>query len=150
MKRIICITLLVSLFFTLFSCTKDLPSASSVAEVINRELSLGKVYSSLKSEGEDGYVTDELREALFSSSLLPLEFAVVLDTQVSARGEVGIFYSDGIATVPDCIESARKRLDLLSSFSQRESLVLRYGRAVVYLSFEDCERARELIDGVFS
>ncbi len=150
MKRIICILLLFSLFVSLCSCKRDIPSALDSAYVINEALSIGNVYFSLAGESEREYMTPQLKEALFASSALPSEYAVILGTRIGGASEVGILYSDGIAGVPDCIETARQRLDLISSFSRRDGVVLRYGKTVVYVSCEDSVSAREVIDGVFS
>lgn len=151
MKRIICIFVLFLFTFSLASCKKERPTAFSAASEINTSLSLGaRVYSSTLGETDEGYISEQMREAFFDELPLPSEYAVVIGSRFDKVCEIGIFYADGEVSVPDCIEVAKRRLKLLSDLSSGEALTVRYGDTVVYAYLEDVDAARRALDGVFA
>lgn len=152
MKRIICITVLFAFLFSLAGCTKSQPSAHTSAKEIKGALGLsGRVYASLLQESEEGYISEDMREAFFDEYSLPLEYALIVTSRIDVVSEIGIFYADGEVGVPDLIELASHRLRILGELSHGgESLTVRYGDAVVYAYVTDVEETRRALDGVFA
>ena len=152
MKRIICIILLLTFAFSFVGCTKSRPSAYTSAKEIKDTLGLsGRVYASLLSEIEEGYISESMREAFFDEYALPLEYALIVTSRIDTVSEIGIFYADGEVGVPDLIELASHRLKILGELSHGgESLTVRYGDAVVYAYVADGEETRRALDGVFA
>lgn len=152
MKRFICIILIIAFLFSLSGCTKSQSSAHTLAKEIKDVLGLGgRVYASLLSESEEGYISEDMRESFFDEYVLPLEYAIIVTSRIDSVSEIGIFYADGEVGVPDLVELSAHRLKILGELSQGgESLTVRYGDTVVYAYVTDVEETRRVLDGVFA
>ncbi len=148
MKKAISIILLLSLM-TITSC-KGTGNALDIAYSFCEEYPLeAEVYSSLFSEGEDGYIDDEMLVALYGKSELSVsEFAIVLYGKVGTVYEVGVFITPNGHQRMDIVELAKYRIDFLSSLAEGEGFIKKYRTVTVYGFLDDPSRAERLLDSL--
>ena len=148
MKRIPAIILLLSMLFVT-SCSARADAEELLLTFCDEYPISAEILSSLADEGEDGYVTDEVREVLFSGyDRLPDEYALALYGRVDTIMEAGVFITDSADERMALYELLKKRIDLLSSFTDGEGFMKNYHGIFVYAFVSDRERAEKLFDAI--
>ena len=148
MRRIVALTLLFAMLF-ITSCSAD-ADAETILSAFCREYPISaQMLSSLADEGEDGYVTDEVRDVIFYGYTdLPREYALVLYGRVDTVLEVGVFLTDSADERMALYELLKNRIDLLSSLVEGEGFMKNYNGIFVYAFVDDTERAEKLFDSI--
>ena len=147
MKKIISLLLIyIALSFSLLSCS---PSAVSTLDVITkfeREFNTGgRIYSSLIAEGEDGYISSDMREALFPEGLPQCEYSLLMYSTLGDVSELGIFALEDGGKALELMSVINDRLKLLSSFIEGESFIYEKGSVIAYGFFDNAEEAKKLL-----
>ena len=148
MKRIIALVLLLSMIF-ITSCSADADARELLLTFCNEYPMSVEILSSLADEGEDGYVTDDVRAALFDGyDRLPDEYALALYGRVDTVMEAGVFITDSADERMALYELLQKRIDLLSSLVDGEGFIKNYHGTFVYAFVGDRARAEKLFDAI--
>ena len=148
MKKAISLLLLFSLIF-LVSCKKTM-SAYEIAHSFCEAYPLeSKVYSSLRTQDEEGYIDDEMLTALYGTTDLATdEFALVLYGKVNIVREFGVFITRNSDERMKITKLATDRISFLSSFAKGEGFIKKYRNVTVYGFVEDAARAEGLLDSL--
>ncbi|MBQ7343300.1 MAG: hypothetical protein IJW53_00880 [Clostridia bacterium] len=148
MKKALSLILLMSLVF-LTSCSHK-KSAEAIALEFCRVYPLeARVYSSLSSKYEDGYIDEEMLTALYGDvEVLTEEYALILYGKVSTVREIGVFIAKTSDERMELYELATNRIELLSSFAEGEGFIRKYRDVFVYGFVDDAKRAERIFDGI--
>ena len=147
MKRTVA---LIIILLTIFTSCSGTESAESIASAFCEGYPLcTEIYSSLKDEGQNGYIDSQMLTALYGQSKRPTEdFALLLYGRVDAVREIGVFVTVNGDERMDVITIATDRIELLSSFAEGEGFVKKYRSVIVYGFVDDAERAKLLLDDI--
>lgn len=148
MKRILAFVLLISIF-TVTACSKKRCAADILTELMREYPIDATVYSSLLTEGEEGYIGEEMLSLLYQTDVCPVaELALVFYGKVDTVREIGVFIvgsGEEYILVSDLVS---RRLELLSSFSEGEGFIRKHKNVLIYGFVEDASYAKELLDSI--
>ncbi len=148
MKKTLSLILLISLVF-LTSCSQERHAEAIALEFCRVYPLEARVYSSLSSEYEDGYIDEEMLTALYGDAEVPTEeFALILYGKVSTVQEIGVFIAKTSDERMELYELATNRIELLSSFAEGEGFIRKYRDVFVYGFVDDRARAERIFDGI--
>ncbi len=144
MKKIILVLLVLSLALTLVSCS-SVPSAEEMlADFIDCYGVGGIIYSPNASEGEDGYITDELFLKIYiSDGKIPENYAIFLNSHADYGSECAVFVCSGELSVDAAVDMARERISLFPD-RRDEAFIIQSGKVVFYSTMQDRARAEDI------
>lgn len=146
MKNLFKIIPLLIIFFCLFSCTgSEITPLKTVAEFEREYHTGGRIYSSLASEADEGYISAEMKEAVFPNGLPPCEYSLLMYSSLSKVEELGVFDLANSGEAFELMSVLEERIKLLSSFMEGESFIYEKGGVIAYGFFKDAEEAKKLL-----
>ena len=144
MKKFILLLLVLSLLFSLTSCTAVPSAPEMLSDFLLCYGATGTVYSPFKSEGEEGYITEELFSKIYiSGGEIPENYAIFLNSHADYGSECAVFVCTGAFSVDFAVDMARERISLFSE-RREESFIISSGRVVFYSTLSDRARAEEI------
>ena len=134
MKFVKIISLFIIIPLILASCRRSYADTIAVGERIASSLGdTVAIYSSLKGEGERGYMPDDVREGLFRSpDDLPRDYTVILSKRREVTLEIGIFKSESRSMSLDLCEMLLIRIDEVGEWTDATGDVMMEGNLVIY------------------
>ena len=147
MRNIFILLLVVSIIACSFSsCSHaDINPLATVTEFEREFMTGGRIYYSLASEGERGYVKREMFDAIFPDGLPGCEYSLLIYSSLSSVSELGVFKLEDRGKIPELISVLSTRIKLLSLFMEGESFIYEKGRVVAYGFFDNAEEAKKLL-----
>lgn len=147
MRKIIILVLVLSIIvFSFFSCSHTKIDTLATVTQFEREFNTGgRIYYGSAAEGEDGYISEELFDALFPEGLPPCEYSVLMYSSLHKVNELGVFKLEDSGKSPALLSVVNARLKLLSSFVEGESFIYEKGGIVAYGFFDNAEEAKKLL-----
>ena len=144
MKKLVCITLLISLAFGLFSCKKQYDAYGMLWEFVRAYGAEGVIYSPAIPEGEDGCVTEGLIEKIYVySGRFPENYAIFLNSHADYGSECGVFVCENADMALMVEEMCLERIRLLGRGSEI-AFVKRDGNVIFYSTMSQRDRAEKI------
>ena len=148
MKKLCAFVIFISIFTCLCSCSSRYESTERVARIFATLYGIdGRIYSSLKTEGDDGFIEPSVKSTLFNRvELLPYDYTLIIHSRLDSVFELGLFLSPSASERRELSEMCLERISLLSSLADGEGKVLMRDNLVIYLFSSDIERAEACIN----
>lgn len=146
MRVFLSLFVIISLLFLVCSCALRSESPYVLMDSFMHEYrGTGTVYSTKCREGEVGFITDSVRQQLFTNpSLAPMEYAIYTYSRLDTVTEVGMLTTFGAADRLDISRMCLDRIELLSGFSEGEGEVIFHSGIIIYYYSSDPEVFRAL------
>lgn len=149
MKRAISLILLIILLVhTLSSCEAERDAYEIVRDFVSAYGAEGVIYSPRFTEGEEGYIRDDLvRKIYVFSGRFPENYAVFLNSRLDFSSECGAFVSSDAEMLGMIEEMCLERIRLLSEGGSH-AFVKRSRNLVFYSTMKDRARAEKIFSEI--
>lgn len=145
-KNFILLLVVCIIACSFFSCSRSKADPLETVTQFEREFNTGgRIYYGSAAEGEEGYLGEELFDALFPDGLPPCEYSVLMYSSLHKVNELGVFKLEDSGKSPELLSVVNARLKLLSSFVEGESFIYEKGGIVAYGFFDNAEEAKKLL-----
>ena len=145
MKKLLLLPFLC--LFILSSCSEPLPPVDLLSEFVRSYGAEGIIYHSEAKEGDEGYLSPELKNLAFGDREMPKSYAILLNIHLDTATECGVFLIEGDRD--EILELCATRTALLDPRGERTYLAI-YGRYAFYSTLSDKAKAKRIADKVFS
>lgn len=146
MRKVLAFTVFLALaaLTALASCAKAPDPEKMLSEFIGLYSASGVIYSSECSEGENGYIDEELfRKIYIFEGELPRDYAIFLNSHTDYGAECGVFVCDGAEERDRVLDMCSERVRLLGRGNEAV-FISRSGNVVFYSTMPDRARAEEI------
>lgn len=140
--------LFVLFAFLLASCSRSTGSACDMLVAFCSEYPISaSVYTSIAEDGDARQIDRQMLLSLYGVDGYPTdEFAIALYGKVGSVREIGVFFTDNGVQRAELFDLINSRISFLSSFSDGEGFVKKYGEIIVYGFVDDAARAVGIFD----